>query len=201
MEFTRLGEDSSKVPGLGLGLSIVERIAELLDHEVSVTSTPGSGTRFQVTVPKGEPAIREISTAAKSPVQSHNLSGIKILCLDNDLSILEGMRALLEQWGCTVECAASFVEAQNFMRTYPEMFNILLIDYHLDEKEDGIEIATRLREEFGHTLPAILITADRSQEVKQQASDSSILILNKPVKPAALRAIISRNVQQQEAAE
>ncbi len=200
-EFTRLGGDTSKVPGLGLGLSIVKRIAELLDHEVFVSSKPAAGTRFQVVIPLGEPAIKEVSAVSNSTVRNRNLAGVRILCIDNDLSILDGMKALLEQWDCKVECASSLEEAIKRLGGSTDLFDMLLVDYHLGEKENGIEVVETIRSRFGEAMAAVLVTADRSKEVSLLAKAKSILILNKPVKPAALRVMISRQIQQRQAAE
>ena len=201
VEFTRLGEKAHEIPGLGLGLSIVERIADLLGHDVCVSSVPGKGTRFQVTLPLAEPALREAVSERKKPVHHRtHLIGTRVLCVDNDLTILEGMSALLRQWGCRVETAATPEEVKNLIESDTEAPDIVLVDYHL-EKATGIDVVEVLRDAHGEQLAAVLITADRSDEVKKQAEAANILILNKPVKPAALRAIISREKLQFEAAE
>ncbi len=201
VEFTRLGEKAHKIPGLGLGLSIVERIADLLDHKVSVDSVPGKGTRFQVKLPLAEPAQRVAELESKKRVRNRrHLNGTRVLCVDNDLTILEGMSALLQQWGCTVDTAATLDEVKELVERGGDVPGIVLVDYHL-ENATGMEVVEILRGAHGEQFAAVLITADRSEEVKKQAEAANVLILNKPLKPAALRAIISRENLQFEAAE
>ena len=109
-----------------------------------------------------------------------------VLCIDNDKRILGGMRLLLEGWGCRVTCAGSGKAAL----ALAERPDIVLADYHLD-KETGLDAIAALRRKFGKELPAGLITADRSSELRAEAQRLNVMFLNKPVKPAALRATLS----------
>jgi Na+/proline symporter/signal transduction histidine kinase/CheY-like chemotaxis protein len=200
-EFHRLEQGAKVARGLGLGLSIVERIARVLDHKVGVTSVVGRGSRFSVEVPRS--AAVPVSTQQRAPreVDRVQLSGITVLCIDNDLAILDGMETLLAGWGCRVFKApdlSAAVAAITDARVSPDG---LLVDYHLDEG-NGIEVIGELRRRFGADLTAILITADRSPHVRDAARDNGIQMLNKPVKPAALRALLTQwRVQRVAAAE
>ncbi|MEM7069171.1 MAG: PAS domain-containing hybrid sensor histidine kinase/response regulator [Pseudomonadota bacterium] len=200
-EFTRLKTSNNQTPGLGLGLSIVERIANLLDHEVILHSQPNAGSRFQIVLKTVAPFAGKkgkISKASKS--STGQLTGTKVLCIDNEPEILNGMDALLSQWDCEVYCAQSLKEASkvvDLLKTAPEL---VLVDYHLDD-ESGIDVFEAINAKFDGKLPGVLITADRTEEVKKKALNSGLAVLHKPVKPAALRALVSQHRYRSQAAE
>jgi CheY-like chemotaxis protein len=185
--------------GLGLGLSIVERIARILDHKISVTSTVGRGSRFSVEAPLAVAAPMSHQQRVLREVDRVQLSGLTVVCIDNDLAILDGMETLLAGWGCRTLKArdlAAAVAAVVEARAVPDA---LLVDYHLDDG-NGINAIAQLRRRFGADLVAILITADRSPHVREEARTYGVQLLNKPVKPAALRALLTQRRMQRVAA-
>jgi CheY-like chemotaxis protein/anti-sigma regulatory factor (Ser/Thr protein kinase) len=200
-EFHRLDEGAKVARGLGLGLSIVERIARVLEHKITVASTVGRGSCFSVDVPIAPALPSSRQARVVHDADRVQLSGIVVLCIDNDLAILDGMETLLGGWGCRVlkapdlaSAAAAIVDA----RVLPDG---LLVDYHLDQG-NGIEVIAELRRRFGKDLTAILITADRSPRVREEARTHGVQVLNKPVRPAALRALLTQwRVQRIAAAE
>jgi Na+/proline symporter/CheY-like chemotaxis protein/two-component sensor histidine kinase len=189
-EFHRLEQGAKVARGLGLGLSIVERIARVLDHTVEVTSTVGRGSHFAVevplstTVPVGAPA-REVGDADRG-----QLANIGVVCIDNEPAILDGMEALLGGWGCRVIKAADLETAVTALAESKLVPDALLVDYHLSEGT-GIEAIAALRRRFTEAT-AILITADRDLAVREEARAHGIQVLHKPVKPAALRALLAQ---------
>jgi signal transduction histidine kinase/CheY-like chemotaxis protein len=190
-EFMRLDEGVREAEGLGLGLSIVDRIARVLHLEIRIFSLPGKGTRFSVILPvvTGETA-RPVRCQTQTQRTFSTLAGLSILCIDNDPRILEGMRLLLEGWGCEVRAFSglrAFMSARG--RLSPP--DIILADYHLDG-ENGLDAIDRLREIYSPETPAVLVTADRSTEVRGEAERRGVTVINKPVKPAALRTMLSR---------
>lgn len=191
-EFTRLEEGAREAQGLGLGLSIVDRIARVLRLEIRIHSDSDSGTAFSVIMPPARRAAAEAEVAASAPVARSVtiLNGMSVLCIDNDARILDGMRLLLEGWGCVVETSPNVANhigrGDNARRP-----DIVLIDYHLDD-ETGLDAVRKLRRFHGDDLPAVLVTADRSGEVRAEAEKLDIPVLNKPVKPAALRTVLTR---------
>lgn len=198
-EFQRLDDGARVARGLGLGLSIVERIARVLDHPVTVQSAAGRGSLFQVELPETAPLPESVVAmpAPKPPVS--DLRGLSVLCIDNEPKILEGMQALLSGWGCKVTVAADAREAIAALKDSGPP-DILLADYHLDDGT-GLDAVVRLRWRFGGDIPAILITANRQPEVKAEAGEKDIGVLYKPVKPAALRAMIAQQRASRMAAE
>jgi Na+/proline symporter/signal transduction histidine kinase len=200
-EFHRLDQGAKVARGLGLGLSIVERIARVLDHRIELESKSGRGSHFSISVPLA-PALPLDAKAAKPHiVDVSQLADMLVLCIDNEPKILDGMETLLGGWGCRVLKAPDLKSALATVSDAKAVPSGLLVDYHLDSG-NGIDAIAALRWRFGAELPAILITADRSPTVREEARAREIQVLNKPLKPAALRALIAQwRVQRMAAAE
>jgi Na+/proline symporter/signal transduction histidine kinase len=185
-EFTRLEEGAKEAQGLGLGLSIVDRIARVLRLEIQLESHKDRGTRFSVILPVTEAAVAEVAPQGVRPLHpAAALTGLSVLCIDNDARILEGMRLLIEGWGCSVTTAAG---SADIPAGIPDL---ILADYHLD-RETGLDLIRKLRADRGHDVPAILITADRSNEVRAAARQIDVAVIAKPVKPALLRSMMTQ---------
>jgi CheY-like chemotaxis protein len=199
-EFQRLDEGAKVARGLGLGLSIVERIAKVLDHRVDLRSTLKRGSRFSVEVPISTAALTQAQREA-APVDRGQLLGITVLCIDNEPKVLDGMETLLGGWGCRVLKAPDLATAIAAITQVQDAPQGLLVDYHLD-RGTGLDAIAELRRRFGADLPAILITADRSPHVRDEAGARNVQVLSKPLKPAALRALMAQwRVQRVAAAE
>jgi len=200
-EFHRLDDGAKVARGLGLGLSIVERIARVLEHKITVASTVGRGSCFAVDVPIAPALPSSRQTRVVRDADRVQLAGIVVLCIDNDLAILDGMETLLGGWGCRVLKATDLASAIAAIVDAKVSLDGLLVDYHLDQG-NGIEAIVELRRRFGPDLTAILITADRSPKVREEARSHGVQVLNKPVRPAALRALLTQwRVQRVAAAE
>ncbi|WP_193161424.1 NahK/ErcS family hybrid sensor histidine kinase/response regulator [Microbulbifer hainanensis] len=190
-EFVRL--TSAERPadkGLGLGLAIAKRSADLLQHPIDVQSSPGRGAMFSIRVPLGVAASVKRLKPQSQPAGA-DLSGIRVLCIDNEESILRGMQSLLSGWGCRVTAARSLREA---LDTWPsdQPPQLVIVDYHLDCNETGIAALDGLNQRWGQPLPGILISADISEQVRDAAAARGCFYLSKPVKPAALRNLVRR---------
>ncbi|HWM83553.1 MAG TPA: hybrid sensor histidine kinase/response regulator [Pseudolabrys sp.] len=191
-EFHRLDQGARIARGLGLGLSIVERIARVLKHEIDVDSAVGRGARFSITVPLSNAAPAPLPIPVNSDPNASQLTGTVVLCIDNEPAILRGMETLLGGWGCRVLAAPDAAGALALLEEIETMPNGVLVDYHLDES-NGIAAIEQIRGRYGDAeLPAILITADRSPRVRDEARRHGILVLNKPVRPAPLRALLAQ---------
>ena len=182
-EFERLEAGRKAADGLGLGLSIVARIAGVLGHAVTFDAREGGGTVFTLRMPRAEAAS---APAARTEGPSAQRLDLRILVIDNDASILDGMRTLLEGWGATVATARSGADALDRVRDGAE---VALIDYHLED-ETGLDVAARLRT-FDASLAVALVTAERGAWLKDEAGALDIAVLHKPVRPARLRAWLS----------
>jgi CheY-like chemotaxis protein/anti-sigma regulatory factor (Ser/Thr protein kinase) len=190
-EFHRLDHGARVARGVGLGLSIVERIARVLEAEVTMKSAFGRGSRFSVEVPRAAIAAPAAEPARARKSAAGQLTGTVVVCIDNEPAILDGMQTLLGGWGCRVLTAENLAQAQAALEGSGVEPDGLLVDYHLDGS-NGIGAISELRHRYGRDLPAILVTADRSAHVREEARASGVHILNKPVKPASLRALITQ---------
>jgi Na+/proline symporter/signal transduction histidine kinase/CheY-like chemotaxis protein len=187
-EFHRLPRGAKVARGLGLGLSIVERIARVLNHPIELQSVAGRGSRFSVELPIGPALPAEMRQRELSGADASQRLDIAVLCIDNDSNILEGMQTLLGGWGCSVHKARDLNTAQQLIGQTKVRLDGLLVDYHLD-RGNGLDAIKQLRWRLGD-LPAILVTADRSPRLRASARNRHVQVLNKPVKPAALRALL-----------
>ena len=190
LEFQRIESAGTKDKGLGLGLAIVERVAKMLNHTIDVRSRPGSGSMFSVTVPVAAQTGTVSSPAmAASQVPGTRLEGARILCVDNQPEILNGMAALLGRWGSVALMAATLDEALELLdgQSPPDA---MLVDYHLDHGENGLDLMHALRQHYRTSVPGAIITGDHSDELRQAARTQGFPLLRKPVKPAALRATV-----------
>lgn len=176
--------------GVGLGLAIVDRIAGILGCQVQVRSVPGRGSVFAIEVPLVRDLLAPVATdSVPRPVTGDPLPGRRLLVIDNEDAILASMAALLGQWGCEVLLASDFDEALSVLKgRAPE---VILADYHLDHGQTGCDAVHRLRLQFAAELPAVMITADRSDECRRALQKLGVPLLNKPVKPGKLRAVLS----------
>ena len=190
-EFQRLEQGARIARGLGLGLSIVERIARVLDHNVTLQSTPGRGSCFAVSLPLTQAMPKSVQEAVVTPTIGAPLAGTLVLSIDNEPAILDGMKRLLTGWGCIAVTAPSLKDAMTEIKPYKSAPDAIVADYHLDDG-DGIEAIVALRWKLGKDIPAILVTADRSPEVRDAAAEKSIHVLHKPLRPAALRSLLAQ---------
>ncbi len=189
-EFHRLAAAGEEEKGLGLGLAIVDRIARMLGHPVAVRSIPGRGSGFAVTVPR---APVPAPAAERAPRGPRGLGGALVLCLDNEPVILDGMATLLGGWSCRVVAATGLAEAE--ARLGSDAPDLMVVDFHLGGGADGLEAVAALRRRFGVAVPAVLVTADHTDETRARIEAAGHAVLYKPLRPAALRALLARLVQ------
>jgi Na+/proline symporter/signal transduction histidine kinase len=192
-EFVRLqAEDDAprEERGLGLGLAIVDRIARMLDLSVGLASAPGQGSTFSVTVPRVASVVAApVAPPAPQPTPSVEAESF-VLCIDNEAQVREAMATLLTGWGCRVATAASHAEALAAVERAGRLPDLVLADLHLDNGPDGLDVVDALRQAWQRPVPAALVTADRDPTLRVRARARRIELLHKPVKPAALRALL-----------
>ncbi|MDN5370288.1 MAG: hypothetical protein PWP74_1596, partial [Shewanella sp.] len=189
-EFKRLNNPQSKsVNGLGLGLAIADRMSKVLEHEIKVSSIQGKGSVFSIIVPLGNsravPKPRSISSTFRT------LTGVKVLCIDNEESILAGLESLLTRWQCEVVCASDINDARIKLGLKGVAPDIVLADYHLDNDRNGVDAMDEIRALYGDKLPGILITANTNKALIEDVERRGYHYMSKMIKPAALRALIS----------
>ncbi|MDO6672754.1 ATP-binding response regulator [Cobetia amphilecti] len=194
-EFRRLApRQDNEQRGLGLGLAIVKRITGLLEHPLSLTSTPGRGAAFAVRVPIRQPASVEGPAAdATSPGQpcasplAQPLLDTVIWVVEDDREVCAGMQSLLGGWGASVYCAD---DAEVLLQQAVAAPQVLIVDHQLGEGQpDGLKQAQRLRQRWPG-LPVVVISADHSAPLKARARALGFGFLLKPVKPLRLRQLL-----------
>lgn len=182
-EFHQLGNpERDRHKGLGLGLAIAEGLARTLGHNMSLASTPQRGSVFRLTLPIA--TTIPLTEQSDAPQSKTRLLEVRVLVIDDDEIVREGMLHLLRDWGCECEAAESIGEALALARiNTPE---VVISDYRLREQRTGVEAITELRALLGESLPALLITGDTAPKRLREAQASYIPLLHKPVSPSQL---------------
>lgn len=177
--------------GLGLGLAIVEKIARMLGHRVNVESVPGKGSRFAIEVPLARRVAR-VRNEAVPPAEHlvERLQGSRVWVLDNDAAICAGMRTLLETWGCRVVTALSEDDLARQVDNFHADADLLIADYHLDDGCNGVDAVASINARRSSPLPVLMITANYSNELKQQVRELGHMLMHKPVRPMKLKTAL-----------
>jgi len=191
-EFKRIRPEGSRPDkGLGLGLAIVDKIARMLDHDITVSSVEGKGSVFSVRVPLGQLQPRCAATEVQHVAARHGMEGARIWVIDNDRAICEGMKTLLEGWDCRVTCAISLADLERQLDPVTSPVDLILADYHLDNDETGVDVVASVNGRRHYPAPVVMITANYTNELKQQIRDLGYVLMNKPVKPLKLRSTLN----------
>ncbi|MCJ0973525.1 PAS-domain containing protein [Pseudomonas sp. PS1] len=173
--------------GLGLGLAIVEKIARMLGHRIQVASVPGRGSKFAIEVPLAKRAPKAGVEPPTTDLLLERLKGARVWVLDNDTSICAGMRTLLEGWGCRVVTALSEQDLAGQVDNFHADADLIIADYHLDNGCNGIDVVETVNARRASPLPALMITANYSNELKQQVRELGHMLMHKPVRPMKLK--------------
>lgn len=191
LEFKRLQNTPPDNKGLGLGLAIVDRMAKHLGYKIEVDSWVDYGSRFRLLVPLAQAIPQAPAEAQQTNTSPGSFNGLKTFVIDNDHEVLTAMTALLESWQCEVYSCSTVAKALQV----PFKPQILLADYQLDFDENGFMAMQALQQKFNEKIPGVLISADPRQSVEEQAKELGFYFLRKPLKPAALRALIRRMIR------
>ena len=192
-EFKRLDSHQTRAEkGLGLGLAIADGLCRVLGHPLEVHSWPGKGSVFRVSVPIAGSAEVPVQTPVEQ-ASSQPLAGLQVLCIDNEDSILIGMNSLLGRWGCQVWTARNREECEVLLDKGMRP-HLALVDYHLDDGQTGTGLMAWLRTRLGEPVPGVVISADGRNETIAMVHAAGLDYLAKPVKPAALRALLNRHL-------
>ncbi len=193
-EFTR-AENVPLGSGVGLGLSVVDRACRLLGHKLSVRSKPGVGSVFSIEmeVVKGAPSMPIL----QGPIEDTADAALDyiVMVIENDVDVLYGVTQRLELWGASVLAARTTAEALEFIDDLGMPPDIILADYQLDAGETGVQATLDLRAKTGTAIPAILITADRSETVRRLGAQHDMSVMTKPAELSRLRRLVDWKVR------
>jgi PAS domain S-box-containing protein len=191
-EFRRLQrKDRLGEKGLGLGLAIAQRMANALGHRLEVRSWPGRGSVFSIEVPVRSAATVTRRAPATALPTGGGLKGVVVLCVDNEADVVDSMAQLLEGWGCEVLKADSTAAAIAAVENASRIPAAMLVDYHLSDDDTGLATVAAIRAAWG-PLPAVVITADHGDEVRERVRLAGVRLVRKPIRPAGLRAALNQ---------
>ena len=196
-EFYQLGDPQrERQGGMGLGLAIVDRLCRLLKHEIDLASALGKGSRFSVLVPSV--AARAWIVDPKDSVHPtpDSIGGKLVVVIDDDPLVLDSTGGLLRSWGCQVLTAGSARVALAGLADCNQSPDLVISDYQLSDGQTGIEAIEELRKSLNLPIPAFLISGDMAPERIREARMSGYHLLHKPVRPRALRAMLSKFLKQ-----
>jgi signal transduction histidine kinase len=201
-EFVQLAATKpARQGGLGLGLSIIERLGRLLGHPIEVRSRVGKGSRFSITVPLAAARSEVTEAPASFATMADPAPGKRVVVIDDDALVLDGMGGILRSWGCEVVTAESGETALARLTAQRLKPDLIISDYRLANGRSGIEAIERLRGELAAAIPAFLISGDTAPERLREASASGYHLLHKPLTPMRLRAMLNQLVKARKAAD
>ena len=192
-EFVRLGDSDTGDRGLGLGLATVKRLCRIMKTPLELRSKPGSGTVFQLQLPRIEPETIVVTPAA---LKTMDLQGRRVLVIDDETTILEGMDWLLQSWGCETRTAESADQALHHLdQGYAP--DLVIADLRLREGKSGIDAIRAIRRRYlgKHAPSALLITGESCPQRLREAARLKLPMLCKPVSPAQLQQAIADHLQ------
>lgn len=191
-EFQRfVHPDSGIDTGFGLGLAIAQRSARILNHPLTLHSVAGQGSMFAVEVPYGSASSRDTMDLTPALHKNYGLGNATVVFVENDQDNLEAMAALLQRWSCHVIGARDGAEASDLMAEQQIYPDLIIADYHLDEGRTGIDAISEVRRHCSAPVPGIIVTADHTSPVRLEVKDAGFELLQKPLKPAELRSLMS----------
>lgn len=194
-EFVQLGNvERDRNQGIGLGLSIVKRIGDLLDVDLKLTSSPGQGSTFLVGVPEGDSRLSVFSNTHGGAEPDH-VDSLFVLVIDDEEAVCLAVEGLLETWGCIVMTATSGDAALQQLTEIGETPDLILSDYRLRDGETGGDAIKRIRELYGEDVPAIILTGDIAPDRLKDIKLLGLPMLHKPCEPEALRQLLVRETQ------
>ena len=193
-EFHQVGNpERDRNQGLGLGLAIVRRLSQLLDHPVEVRSAEGRGSAFRVLVPMGEAAVAA-PAGAEEPAPEQGQGRLAVL-VDDDAIVLMGLQMVLTEWGYAVLAAGSADQAMERLSAQTRVPDIVIADYRLREGRIGTEAILRVRDRYGAGIPGVILTGETGPDCLTDATAHGLTVIHKPVTPRELAAAVDQQLR------
>ena len=183
--------------GLGLGLATVRKLADLVDCQVQLASWPQRGTRMSILLaPAAGSSASRIAEPADIPL---DISGLRVLVVDDEPNILEGLRALLEEWGCDIRAAESESQAIEMLSGWDRAPDLAISDLRLPEGRSGVDVLRTVARHYGQDpqrpgFARLLVTGETRSDRIGEIAASRIPVLFKPVSPQKLREAMLASV-------
>lgn len=180
----------TQASGMGLGLSIVDRIAALLSLELHVISAPGQGSMFAVDVPLGD--AQKIVETLYIDVIADSLRDRVMVIIDDSSDVLNSMKANIDRWGCQTIFATDASQALVELISSDLEPDVIISDFHLAEGEKGFDVIDQIRQEFSNEIFSVLMTSDPDPKIRELSLQKGHAFMTKPLNMAKLRALISQ---------
>ncbi len=189
--------------GLGLGLATVKKLADLCHFQITLNSVPGRGTRVSILLPASQNIAQLPTTSNELPL---DISGLRVLAIDDEPSILEGLRILLQEWGCNVRTAHDFTTAIAQLEGWKTPPDLVISDLHLQDDKTGLDVLNSIAQHYGcdpqrPRFARLLVTGETRPERIDAINAQAIATLFKPVTPKQLREAILAAVLATQAAQ
>jgi CheY-like chemotaxis protein/anti-sigma regulatory factor (Ser/Thr protein kinase) len=176
--------------GLGLGLNIAKRIADILDHRLEARSEPGRGSIFSVDLPIGDILQSDIGEPEINERVGGEFTGLSVLFLEDDDTLRDALTELLERWGIVVKAFNAFDDIAAYLDESRFRPDLIITDYRLRGGLKGTEMVASIRRQLGSTCPAIVVTADTDPNLIRSIRGEGFPVLIKPVSPPGLRVMM-----------
>jgi len=187
-EFHQTKTPGSSTEGFGLGLAIVRRLADLLEHDIGVESTPGQGSKFHVSIPIVDAAQNVHGEEVVTAVTEESGGVGTVILIEDDVNVANAWGLLLEAEGYRVATAKSAPEADAIIAHLDTVPSLLISDFHLLDGSTGVEAVTGIREHYGVNIPAFIVSGDTSKVVKEARPVDNCTLMSKPVNTSRLLA-------------
>jgi len=187
-EFHQIKSPGGSKEGFGLGLAIVRRLADLLEHGIHVESNPGKGSCFTLSLPLIGPVGAETDDAEEGNVVEEDAASGLVVLIEDDVHVANAWGLLLEAEGYRVAAAASATEARALINHLDEAPSLIVSDFHLLDGSTGVEAVTDIRKHYGLVIPAFIVSGDTSKVVKDARPVENSTLMSKPVNTGRLLA-------------
>lgn len=183
-EYHQVANDArNRQEGIGLGLSVVKKMCQILQHPIELTSELGRGSTFSLRIPVSDEAPVKISLNQAQP----NLEGCRVLIIDDDESLLQAVANIMDDWKCTCVTASSLESARRKIREADFTPQVILSDYRLGGGINGIDAIESIRAQLNQPIPAVLMSGDTDPALVKSIRDQRYFLIHKPVKATHLR--------------